>query len=97
MRPVYWKSEELRACATSTRVVHAFFVVKSWIRGGDGADITLVVPGYPHHIPQRRAGPIDIFSRDEDRVSFLGQSLKYMPEEAERFGHRLSVPKVCLS
>lgn len=42
----------------------------------------LVVPGYPHHITQRGVRSIDIFSSDDDRVCYL----KYMSEEAERFG-----------
>lgn len=42
----------------------------------------LVVPGYPHHITQRGVRSMDIFSDDQDRLSYL----QFMAEESNRFG-----------
>jgi putative transposase len=42
----------------------------------------LVVPGYPHHVTQRGVRSIDIFTNDQDRLSYL----QFMAEEAGRCG-----------
>lgn len=42
----------------------------------------IVVPGYPHHITQRRVRSTDVFHPDEDRRGYL----QFLSEEAACFG-----------
>ena len=42
----------------------------------------LVVPGYPHHLTQRGVRSMDVFTSDNDRISYLA----FIAEECKRHG-----------
>ena len=42
----------------------------------------LVVPGYPHHLTQRGVRSLDVFTSDNDRISYLA----FIAEECKRHG-----------